>query len=410
MATFKPVVFTGGEHLKSDGTTNIKIRVYHNLKSQYIPTNYYIKPEFLLSSGEVSDELPDAGELNYELGAIIQEYRGIQIKIGRQRLKSMSSADLKNYILSETNPEDEFIDFVAFSNSVISETLKPKTANWLKDSLNAFTWFYGSEKINITNITSKKLREFVKQLRIKGKKGKPLEPGTINNYLRGLRDLYNLCKLENNDEDNGIIRIPNEPFKRIEFPQYRKKKKNIDVEILNKIISYTPVTFREQLGRDVFLMQFYLMGINIIDLFELNRPKKNRVQYSRKKTDTEKNINNFILSIKAEPEFMVLANKYSDSGFLSKIKGRYSDVEHFNKAVNKGLKSICEQLNVEKVTSNWSRHTWASIARNKAGISKADIDFCLGHVSNDHKMADIYIEIDYSIYDRVNRQVLDLLK
>lgn len=42
----------------------------------------------------------------------------------------------------------------------------------------------------------------------------------------------------------------------------------------------------------------------------------------------------------------------------------------------------------------------ASLARNKAGIPKADIDFCLGHVNNDYKMADIYIDIDYSICDK----------
>ena len=40
MATFKAVVFTGGKHLKQDGTTNIKIRIYHNGVSQYIPTEY----------------------------------------------------------------------------------------------------------------------------------------------------------------------------------------------------------------------------------------------------------------------------------------------------------------------------------------------------------------------------------
>ena len=34
----------------------------------------------------------------------------------------------------------------------------------------------------------------------------------------------------------------------------------------------------------------------------------------------------------------------------------------------------------------------------------------LGHVNNDYKMADIYIDIDYSICDKANRAVLDLLQ
>ena len=81
------------------------------------------------------------------------------------------------------------------------------------------------------------------------------------------------------------------------------------------------------------------------------------------------------------------------------------------RAVNKGLEQIAKELNLHcKLTTNWIRHSWASVARNKACVPKADVDFCLGHVNNDYKMADIYIEIDYSIFDKSNRAVLDYLK
>lgn len=54
MATFKPIVFNTKNHIKSDGTTNIKIRVYHNKESQYIPTEYYIDPSFMLPDGSIN--------------------------------------------------------------------------------------------------------------------------------------------------------------------------------------------------------------------------------------------------------------------------------------------------------------------------------------------------------------------
>ena len=44
MATFKAIVFQTGRHIKQDGTSNIKIRIYHNRESQYIATSYYIRP------------------------------------------------------------------------------------------------------------------------------------------------------------------------------------------------------------------------------------------------------------------------------------------------------------------------------------------------------------------------------
>ncbi len=61
----------------------------------------------------------------------------------------------------------------------------------------------------------------------------------------------------------------------------------------------------------------------------------------------------FMLSIKVEPELQKLFAEYSNGYFLSSIKERYSDVEHFSKAVNTGLKSICERLEIIKVATNW---------------------------------------------------------
>ena len=158
------------------------------------------------------------------------------------------------------------------------------------------------------------------------------------------------------------------------------------------------------------MIMFYLMGINVNDLFCIEKLTFGRVYYERSKTDRSDNVYKFPLSIRIEPELKPLIEKYSKSGFLSEIKSRYSNSHNFMQAVNKGLKNICKEFEVQKITTNWARHSWASIARNKARVPKADIDFCLGHVNNDYKMADVYIDIDYSIFDDANRKVLDLLK
>ena len=248
----------------------------------------------------------------------------------------------------------------------------------------------------------------MQQLQKKGPKKKPLEPGAVNNYIRAIRALYNKAKLHYNDEDIEIVRIANDPFSKLKIPQYRRKRKNILIDELKKIRDGKYISERENIAQDIFMMQFYLMGININDLYLLKPPVNGRLNYERSKTITDDK-ENFILSIKIEPELQRIINKYSDDGFLSVIKNRYCNSYNFMKAVNKGMKKISEGISCQKITTNWARHTWASIARNKAGISKADIDFCLGHVNNDYKMADIYIEIDYSIYDSANRKVLDLL-
>lgn len=410
MATFKPIVFSGARHIKSDGTSRINIRVYHNKVSQYIATEEYIEPGFLLKSGEIDEVCPDAFDLNGALDELIYEYKSIIRKLGRERIATMSCKELRDHLVISTNTKDEYIDFVEFSNLVINATKKEKTAAWYQDSLNALKWFFNREKIEAREITAGKLNAFIEQLKEKGPGGSPLEPGSISNYLRGIRALFNKCKKHYNNPDIEEEKISHSPFKLVKIPQYRRKKKNVAVDIVRKIRDANTTTQREIIGRDTFMIQFYLMGINLVDLFTLNAPVNGRVEYERSKTDTEDNINKITLSIKIEPELQELFDRYSNGSFLSELKNRYADIEYFNKAANMGLKKICTGLNIQKVTTNWSRHSWASIARNKAGASKADVDFCLGHVSHEYKMADIYIEEDYSICDRINRDVINLLQ
>ena len=375
MATFKAIVFAN--HTKKDGTSNIKIRVYHNKKSQYIPTFLFIEPKYMSSSGEISADCPESDMYNYEIGNIIQEYRKFSLKLGAAYLRVMTCSDLKNYLENISNQDNDIIDFVQFANGQIRSAPKEKTGEWYRVSLSALKWYFNKESIEIKELTTNRLSDFMEQLSVRGPKGKPLQPGAINNYIRGLRSLFNKCKLHYNNEDIGIIKIAHDPFVRLKIPQYRRRRKNIGISYLKKIRDGKFENSREQLARDVFMMMFYLMGININDLYCLSEPRYGRVNYERSKTQTEDNVNNFILSIRIESELERLIEKYSPDGFLSAIKTRYSNSYNFMKAVNTGLADICEKLDIPKVTTNWARHTWASLARNKAGISKADIDFCL---------------------------------
>lgn len=411
MATFKAIVFQSGKHIKQDGTSNIKIRIYHNRESQYIATDYYIRPSGIDEAGRILPNVENGEIVEYEINAYIQKIRKEYLKLGNERTRYMSCMDLKGEIEKSLAPDAEFIDFVGFSQTIIKETSKKKTAEWYSSSIDTLCWYTKRKKIDIKLITSFLLNKMIKDLYQSGPAGVPLEPGTISHYLRGLRALYNKAKLYYNNEDFDIIRIPGDPFKKAEIPEYRRKRKNIDASTLLKIRDYQSDKKRTNMARDVFMMMFYMMGINVNDLYSISCERRRRIDYKRSKTNTEKNLDQVALSIKIEPELRILLDRYTEGYFLSYFHTNYSNLNNFMRAINLGLKDICMNLELNfKVTSNWARHTWASLARNKAGIPKADIDFCLGHVNNDYKMADIYIDIDYSICDKANRSVLDLLQ
>ncbi|RHR75565.1 transposase [Bacteroides sp. AF16-49] len=428
MATYKAIVFTGGKHIKQDGTANIKIRIYHNGSAQYISTNHYINPELMGDDGTILPSYSDAELLNYDLGELIQQYRKVSLKLGSQRLSKMTSSELKEELLNNTGTDSEFIDFVMFANNIISKTVKRKTAEWYQNSLNSFISFIKNDRIDAKDITVRILEDYIRYLsekkiiiekkdkktgRLISRMERYIEPGTISNYIRGLRTLYNKARKHFNNEDLDIIKIPYAPFNRIVIPQYRRKRKNLSVEDIIRIRDNEYCTGRANMARDMFMMMFYLMGININDLYKLGTEHMvyGRIIYERSKTDTSSNNDRFPLSIKIEPELQELLDRYSGGSLLSYIKVKYCCLNNFLRAVNIGLKQISKELNLGvPLSTNWARHSWASIARNKAGINKADIDFCLGHVNHDYKMADIYIDIDYSIYDKANRTVLDLLQ
>ena len=88
---------------------------------------------------------------------------------------------------------------------------------------------------------------------------------------------------------------------------------------------------------------------------------------------------------------------------------RWSDYRTFNGNINIGLKTIGEMIGVEDLEYYSARHTWATVARNKAGIDKETIHEALCHVDENMKITDIYIDRDYSQQDAANAKVLELV-
>ena len=347
---------------------------------------------------------------------------GVDYDVGRGNkavnviARTHNTADSGDYYdkyqeIAAMEPDYEYIDFVSFANKIIEKTEKEKTKEWYQSSLNALIWFYGRNKIDVRDITAQRMNELKERLATGGINGKPMSPGGISNYLRGIRSLFNKAKDHYNNVDYDIIRIPNDPFSsKVKIPKYRRSRKSLSVEDIKRIRDGQFSTARANMARDVFMIMFYMMGINVKDLYSIKNTTRGRLEYERSKTETEDNIYRFPLSIRIEPELAILVKKYSDIAFLSYFRRQYCDYRNFMRAVNKGLETISDELHLCcRITTNWARHSWASIARNRAGVPKADIDFCLGHVNNDYKMADIYIDIDYSIFDKSNRAVLDLL-
>lgn len=216
-----------------------------------------------------------------------------------------------------------------------------------------------------------------------------------------------------NDDDSDEQIIKRNPFKKLEIKiKKHTAKRNVSIKDIRSILHMSDQDFMStNFARDVFMLSFLLVGMNPIDLYNVDEYRDGRISYKRHKTANRREDEAFI-SIKVEPEVVPLVEKYLDvtGEKVFNFHRRYSTSDIFSSNLNKGLKRVQEYCGIDKnLTMYVARHSWATIARNDLRSPVDDIAQCLNHIGNEHKTTWIYIEKDFSLIDRLNRRMIDLL-
>lgn len=186
-------------------------------------------------------------------------------------------------------------------------------------------------------------------------------------------------------------------FRRFKIKTEKTRKRNFDINTLQRIFNHTCAEEWQQKYLDFFKLSFMLIGINVVDLCRLKKISQGRIEYNRAKTHRPYSIN-------VEKEARAIIDRYAGKENLVNFAENYENYRHFYNNLCKGLKAIKEQLGIEELTTYWARHSWATIAK-KLRISKDVIAQALGHGGN--TVTDIYIEEDTQAMDEANRKVLD---
>lgn len=416
MATFKAEVYA--HQKRADGTYNIKIRVIHNKKKKYIPTTYYVTKDdltrttFKLKNQMYIDATAD----------MIKKYRSICDRIG-ERLKGMTVEQVVKLITSDQ--EEYFdLDIIAYAKQYIQilvDTGHGGTAKTYQVAINSLIRFVGRESISIKEITVKFISDWIVYIREHPARSNSNHGSRAQSlYISQLRAIHNRAKKEFNDEDAGIIRIPYSPFKKVEIPKVPiTRKRALSTDLLRKLseLPYSlimqPGVNRYNLAKDVFLLSFYLIGMNAVDLYNCKSCcyKNGRITYQRTKTKNRRS-DKAEISIKVEPEVLPLMEKYKDptGERVFKFYKLYASMDCFSAAINKGLKKIGEDIGVDDLEFYAARHTWATIASNEVGVDKYTVHTALNHVDETMRVTDIYIKKSWDNIDEANRKVLDYVK
>ncbi|WP_324759105.1 site-specific integrase [Sphingobacterium thalpophilum] len=412
MATVSAKVFE--HHKKVDGTYNVKICVHHKDLRRYLDTNHYVVKKQLTKDYKIKDPFI-ADKVEQQL----RDYRKMISELD-DRLDYFTADSLRDYL----RDKDEDIDFIKFCTQHVERLKKEGRGGSAKNQAvirNSLVDYFKRPSVSIKEINSNMLMAYERYLRsertmtrynqdnkpvVKTEKG--LSDSGLHNHMRDLRTLFNAAREIYNNEDLGIYRIKHYPFKKYKVgsPPLTKKRNNTLEQVLTIRDCVTTPGSRAELAKELYMLSFYLCGINAVDLYQITERdiRNGRLDYNRSKTRGKRKDNAFI-SIKIVDEAKPLLEKY-----LGKLRERYASAYCLNWALSKGMEQLRKLTGIPELTLYWARHTFANTARNDCRMSKDDVALALNHVDDGNRTTDIYIAKDWKIVDDVQRKVIAQLR
>ena len=365
------------------------VRIIANRSVKYIPTG--------IVADQLRDGLPTDKRAKASAERFLAEIRQIYFDVGNEM---MSAAEIVDAIeLKQKKSKGFDFDFAEYV-VMVSQDKPQGTKDKRLTALRSLCSFLGTRELHLSSLKKNTLQAWVNSLT--GNRAPSV-------YKAHLQAVFNQAMREFNDEDEGYMPLPFNPFKNLVVPKAKQPaKRALTIEQIRSIAALPDKGGRHELARDMFLLSFLLVGMNSVDLYECGKLHGGRVEYERQKTRTRRADSAFI-SIAVPRLARRLLKKYKDDERLLDMWRRYSSFKGFNDALNMGLKQVGEDTGIEQLTFYAARHSWATIALNEAGVDKWTVHLALNHVDESTAITDVYIKKDWRMIDAANEKVLALV-
>lgn len=404
------------------GKGRLYMVIYNNGTSAQIATGLMLhKEEF--EAGKVVG-VPMAGKLTQMLG-IKRAKLQLDIEelaVGGYEVDKMKAAEIKKAVMAkrgndgedgngEGNGTGNEAAFGTFAEKFIARRCKEKTRQVYEMTLRKMGGYCDVGSLRFADISVGWLRDFEHWL------GATCSVNTRGIHLRNIRAVMNAAI------DEGVMPADLYPFRRFKIKKEETMKRSLSVCDLRRLRDY-PCEGWQRKYVDVFMLSFYLAGINLVDLMGLPPLGADGViRYRRSKTGV-------LCQLSVPPEARAIIERYRGDErllwFGERLKpgaeGWHDWLHRFNEGLQKvgpsgymyvrrrgqcGGKQRVKVYNAlfPELTSYWARHTWATLAA-EIDVPDAVIDAALGHRSP-CRMADIYIRRDARKVDEAVRRVIE---
>lgn len=413
IVTLKPMVFA--HHRKQDGSIPVKIRITFKQKSKYLATTLTAYPQDLTRSLKIKSPALLSG-----CETIMQSIRQSLAKLSPFSLEDMSVDDIVQFVKDDQRKDTWRMDFFTYADTFIGKQTEGSRGNYRR-AINALERYVGCRTLDINSITFQFIRDFQEYIDgerrvVRDKDGKRKESdkekmkGSASViYASALGTIYHSAQDKFNDEDRDLMLIPKDPFRRIAgTPKHGEGQPNLGLELMQRIVDAEPEDERQRYALDIFVLSFLLRGINVADLYELTDIQDGWIEYQRHKTRTRRDDRAYY-RMRVPDEAMPYLERLRGRRRLLDLSDRWRSANTATHILNEWLRLWETENKTRDFTMYAVRHTYASVARNEAGLDKAMVDDLLGH-KGDYDLADIYIEKDWEVLNTAHRKVLDLIR
>lgn len=395
MATIKLVILPHA--VLKNGSNKIRIAVNHQGITRYIPTHFKVDSPSQFKDGQVLNR-PDAHTMNIKLRNLLNEYEERLYSISSLHLYSCTQ--LKELLRNGSKP-DTPLTFQAVSSEYISELKQDKRDNYailMERNCRYFTEFCNGD-ILLASITPYIIQNYVRYL----KKNYRMNDTTIDMLISRTRTILNRAKRQN------LVKYEIDPISIHKIQSAPERELDISVQELTKIRDSSSNIRIQIVARDLFILSYYLGGVNLIDLLSFDFRNTSRFEYIRTKSRNMK-MGDKRISITIPPEANPIIDKWINRN-TGKLDFRYKfSYSNFSRYVNRGLKSLASSLHIKsKVTYYSARKSFVQHGF-ELGIPLEVLEYCIGQSMKKNRPIFNYLRIMREHADKSIRIILDNLK
>ncbi len=392
MATLNSVIVPG-KALKG-GRHKIRISVAHNGEFRYILTDIIIDSVKEFKNGQIVKR-PDAAILNTKLRGIMQKCQRAIDEL--EYVEGLTCPELVYQIKHAERYRHRTLLSI-YTEYIEYARLKPGTLRFYASSINCITECVGDKLLveNINHSTILSLDKFMRE-------EKKLKPSTIRNRLVFLMVLLNYAKR------CGYAQFRVDPFFGYELPKAEVRQSWLSVDEVRAIRDYEPPTKGQALAKDLFMLSYYLGGINMIDLQDIDfNENTTRIHYIRKKTEHRPKLNKFVEFDIPSEALEIIAKRKGQDGRLALSENQRK--EHCHSLFDLHLRKIADALGIPNLIYYSARKSFSQHAF-QLGVGTSTIDYILGHrVDKDSTSLYNYITVTPELATQAIKKVLDNLR